>query len=102
MYICITPNRLSGPHDISQHFDAVATGFHLKEYTVGELTGLFRAVGFRRVEALLGYRGNVVRVPVAPVIAAESALGMTPSKLRRRLGRTVGRAFLGVRLLGTK
>ncbi len=102
LYICITPNRLSGPHDISQHFDAVATGFHLKEYTVGELTSLFRAVGFRRVEALVGHRGKVVRVPVAPVIAAESVLGLTPPKVRRKLGRTVGRVFLGVRLLATK
>jgi SAM-dependent methyltransferase len=102
LYICLTPNRLSGPHDISQHFDAVATGFHLKEYTVGELTGLFRTVGFRKVEALLGHRGRVRRAPVAPVIAAEKVLAMTPPKLRKKLGRTVGRLFLGVRLLGTK
>ena len=45
-YICITPNRLTGPHDISKYFDNVATGFHLKEYTVTELSGLFREVGF--------------------------------------------------------
>ena len=32
---CVTPSRLNGPHDISQHFDPVATGFHLKEYAVG-------------------------------------------------------------------
>src|SRR6185503_12322595 len=32
LYICITPNRLSGPHDVSQYFEDVATGFHLKEY----------------------------------------------------------------------
>jgi len=35
-YICRTPNRLSGPHDISMYFDNVATGFHLKEYTITE------------------------------------------------------------------
>ena len=27
VYVCITPNRLSGPHDISLYFDSVATGF---------------------------------------------------------------------------
>ena len=32
-YICRTPNRLSGPHDISAYFDEVATGFPLREYT---------------------------------------------------------------------
>ncbi|HEY9597222.1 MAG TPA: class I SAM-dependent methyltransferase, partial [Cyanophyceae cyanobacterium] len=48
-YLCITPNRLSGPHDISKYFDETATGFHLKEYTVTELYELFRAVGFSKV-----------------------------------------------------
>jgi SAM-dependent methyltransferase len=102
VYICITPNRISGPHDISQHFDPVATGFHLKEYTTEELSGLFRQVGFRKVQSLLGWRGFSVPVPAAPVIACEAVLARLPSTPRRRLGRTVGRAFLGVRLVGTK
>lgn len=25
-YVCITPHRFSGPHDVSKHFDEVATG----------------------------------------------------------------------------
>jgi SAM-dependent methyltransferase len=25
-YVCITPSRLTGPHDVSKHFDPVATG----------------------------------------------------------------------------
>ncbi len=102
VYICITPNRLNGPHDISQYFDSVATGFHLKEYTVAELSRLFRQVGFRKVDALLGRRGTCVPFPVAPVVAGEAVLRLMPSKARQMLGRTVGRAFLGVRLRGTK
>lgn len=102
VYICITPNRLNGPHDISQYFDAVATGFHLKEYTVGELSGLFRRVGFRKVQVLLGRRGVCLPAPVAPVVAAEALLERLPPRARQAVGRTVGRAFLGVRLLGTK
>ena len=31
-YWCRTPNRVTGPHDISCFFDQVATGFHLLEY----------------------------------------------------------------------
>ena len=31
MYICITPNRLCGPHDISRSFDDTPRGFHLRE-----------------------------------------------------------------------
>ena len=30
-YICITPNALWGPHDVSRRFDREPTGFHLKE-----------------------------------------------------------------------
>lgn len=49
-YVCITPNRLSGPHDISRYFDRVATGFHLKEYTATELIGIFEGVGFVEIQ----------------------------------------------------
>lgn len=45
VYICLTPNGFTGPHDVSKYFDDVATGFHLKEYTTTELHDLFRAVG---------------------------------------------------------
>ena len=103
VYICITPNRLNGPHDVSRFFDAVATGFHLKEYTVGELSKLFHKVGFRKVQALLGRRGACVPAPVWPVEAGEALLGMVPRKFRRALGLTLPvRAFLSVRLLATK
>lgn len=102
VYICITPNRINGPHDVSQHFDPVATGFHLKEYTVRELSRLFKKVGFRRVRTLLGRQGAFVQAPVAPVVAAETILDLAPPRAKRALGRTLGRAFLGVRLLGIK
>jgi SAM-dependent methyltransferase len=101
-YICITPNRLNGPHDISRHFDPVATGFHLKEYTVTELSDLFKSVGFSKVQVLLGRRGACVPAPEGPVRAAETALKMMPLRAQKAVGRTLGRAFLGVRLLGTK
>jgi SAM-dependent methyltransferase len=50
IYICVTPNRLTGPHDISRHFDPVATCLHLKEYTNTELMALLRRVGFRKAD----------------------------------------------------
>src|SRR2546425_9014273 len=58
VYICITPNRLTGPHDISRHFDAVATGFHLREYTRTELRDLFKAAGFSRNGVYLAGTGK--------------------------------------------
>jgi SAM-dependent methyltransferase len=103
VYICVTPNRLNGPHDVSQYFDSVATGFHLKEYTVGELSRLFRKVGFRKVQVLLGRRGARVPAPAAPVVAGEAVLGLLPPRARRVIGLTLPcRAFLGIHLLGTK
>lgn len=49
-YLLETPNRLTGPHDISRGFDRVATGFHLKEYTYGALAAKLRENGFNRLE----------------------------------------------------
>jgi SAM-dependent methyltransferase len=102
VYVCITPNRVSGPHDISTHFDSVATGFHLKEYTVRELRRLFGEVGFRKVRPLLGRRGFWITAPAPPVEAAEALLARLPRQARQRIGRTLGRAFLGIRLVATK
>jgi SAM-dependent methyltransferase len=103
VYICITPNRLSGPHDVSRHFDLIATGFHLKEYTVGELNRLFWKVGFRKVHSLLGRKGVFAPMPLAPVLALEAALSMMPAQGRRSLALTAPcRALLGVRLVATK
>jgi SAM-dependent methyltransferase len=57
-YICITPNRLTGPHDVSSGYDDVARGFHLHEYTHSEIRQAFRDAGFRRVCALEQARGR--------------------------------------------
>jgi len=64
IYICVTPNRLSGPHDISKYFDVTATRFHLKEYTNTELSDLFKEAGFLKVRAYVGAMGIYVRFPL--------------------------------------
>lgn len=74
IYICITPNRLTGPHDISKYFDEFATGFHLREYTTLELSDLFRKVGFSRVRAYVGAKGSYVSFPVPLIALCESVL----------------------------
>jgi hypothetical protein len=48
IYYRITANRVLGPHDISRYFDSVATGPHMKEYTVGELAKLCRNAEFHK------------------------------------------------------
>jgi SAM-dependent methyltransferase len=102
-YICNTPHRFNGPHDISQFFDDKATGFHLKEYTNRELASLFKKVGFRKVWSLTGVRGYVIPLPLFPLFWLESALNLFPAKIRRILAKSLPiKALLGVRLVGQK
>jgi SAM-dependent methyltransferase len=88
LYICRTPNRLSGPWDISRYFDTVATGLHLKEYTITELAETLRLVGFSRVNAyIITPTGAVVSptLPVFPFTWAELILENTPHFYRRKI-----------------
>lgn len=87
VYICLTPNRLDGPHDISRNFSDQASGFHLKEYTVTELAALFRATGFRRVSAYSKKNNVWFPVPLGAILALEALLQRLPPHLRRPLAR---------------
>lgn len=103
VYICITPNRLNGPHDISQYFDSVATGFHLKEYTVTELSDLFRAVGFAKVRVYIYIKGMRIFLPTAPIKLCEALLGRLPYSVRKKIASTFPlNLYLGISLVGIK
>lgn len=99
-YLCVTPNRLSGPWDISREFDEEATGLHLKEYTVGELVERFLAAGFSRVRALVSYHGRVLSpaLPTSPMVSVERGLARLPAAVRRRLAM----ALTAVKVIGYK
>ena len=101
-YVCITPNRLTGPHDVSMYFDTVATGFHLREYSVSELIDLFRSVGFSAVRTYVGARGVCMRFPVSVLRASERFLDGPPA--RRSLAHSMPARVLlnGVRVVATK
>ena len=103
VYLCVTPNRLNGPHDISSYFDSVATGFHMREYTVTELSGLFRKVGFSETAAYIGGNGKYWRAPVFAATLCETALQILPARLRRKIANIpLVRGIIGVRLVGIK
>ncbi|MGK2857616.1 MAG: class I SAM-dependent methyltransferase [Thermoanaerobaculia bacterium] len=91
-YVCVTPNRLLGPHDVSRYFTTEACGLHLREYTYGTLAGELRRAGFRDLRVLAGLTGRRFRVPVAPVAFAETLLGILPRRLRSWI---LSRRFLG-------
>jgi SAM-dependent methyltransferase len=103
VYVCVTPNRISGPHDISRYFDEVSTGFHLREYSCGELNRLLREVGFSKVLFYVGARGWYLRCPTVCTSALELGLEHLPRSARKRLASTkVAHALLGVRLAAFK
>ena len=103
IYICITPNRLTGPHDISEFFDDIATGFHLKEYTITELSQLFQEVGFSQISNYIGARGIYVKVPLFISKIYEAFLSKIPSSLRIRMASNLlFNVFLQIRMVGTK
>jgi SAM-dependent methyltransferase len=85
-YVCVTPNRLSGPHDISQGFTHAPSGFHLREYTATELAAALRRAGFARVSIVLSVGGRRLTPEVrAEVIAPlEWLFERLPSPIRRR------------------
>ena len=101
VFICATPHRFSGPHDISKYFDKIATGLHLKEYTNRELNYLLRSAGFVSVKAYLSAKFSIV-FPMWPIIIVESILACLSYGLRKKLAQTLFRRLLGIYLIATK
>jgi SAM-dependent methyltransferase len=102
-YVCVTPNRLGGPYDISRYFDTVATGLHLKEYTVTEASDLFRSVGFARIRAYIGARGLYLNPPLSVLRAFEALLESLPHRFRQKVcDSMLLRPAMMIRLVATK
>jgi len=102
-YVCVTPNRITGPWDISRYFSDEATGVHLKEFTNSELATFFRSVGFSKAEVFVGARGLNLLVPMPPIRLLERSLQLLGSNGRRALGTWYPiRMLLGVHMVGTK
>jgi len=86
-YLCVTPSRLTGPHDVSVFFDYEATGFHLREYDYRSLRKLGLASGFRRVEFHMLLKGRRIPLPFVLAAGLEWALDAAPVTWRARLAR---------------
>jgi SAM-dependent methyltransferase len=76
--VCVTPPRITGPHDISKYFSRVATGFHLKEYTGTELHRMFRKAGFSRIGFMIPNDNGSRLVSVATYRLVETGLSALP------------------------
>ena len=84
-YICITPNGLNGPHDVSQYYGDKLVGFHMKEYRISELRRLFLEVGFKKVRYFTIIKNQVVYIPYFFIIISEYFLLSFPLKTRRKI-----------------
>jgi SAM-dependent methyltransferase len=93
-YVCVTPNRLTGPHDISRYFDETATGFHLKEYTSRELIAMFERVGFRTAHQCVMTNRGPVSMPNSLWRTCERTFESIPRGVRVRVSRgTIAKLF---------
>jgi len=103
-YFCVTPNRLTGPHDISAVFEDVASGFHLKEYTCTELNRMFRKVGFRHLRYRRKIKGLTIQFDSRLFALAEQVIERLPRGIRRALVRfpPFELAFSAIQLVGVK
>jgi SAM-dependent methyltransferase len=102
-YMCITPSRVTGPHDISCYFDYEATGLHLREYDYGALRALFRQAGFRTFSCAASIRGHEIGLPYTLMRAAECGLLALPPRIRTALtGFGPVGAILGLTVIAAK
>lgn len=101
-YICVTPHRFMGPHDISGYFENEAKGLHLHEYTNGEIRALFKTIGFSDVISYKRVRGHYARISCYPAIFIENLIGSMPHRIRKKMSRTIFKNVLAIRVVATK
>lgn len=88
-----TPNRYTGPHDVSRYFSDTACGSHLKEWTFVELIAALHTAGFGAVHTdipglahlrrLAAIPGDLVLAPAVMKAQAERIYGPIPSRALR-------------------
>ena len=85
-YVFRTPHYFNGPHDVSQHFTSGdPEGFHMKEWTYGELISVLHRSGYRALTAIWCGKGIAFRVPIRIMTAKEALLRPLPRGLRRKI-----------------
>lgn len=103
-YLCRTPSRITGPHDVSRYFDAVAVGTHMKEYTYAELMRLFAEAGFVNVRILIAPRAyRLFVMPRFIALMLERLLDAVPRDLHTFICRSAPvRALMGATVIAEK
>ncbi len=102
VFICITPNSLSGPHDDSRYFNlGEPQGFHLKEYTIRELHNILKNAGFFKVRSYYaGGRGIYLKFPIFLAKLIEGLITALPIKIRKKISKVFFvKAILGINIV---
>tara|TARA_B100001287_G_scaffold238699_1_gene212268 strand:- start:4791 stop:5651 length:861 start_codon:yes stop_codon:yes gene_type:complete len=84
-YMCITPNRLIGPGDITGFFGNEALGFHLKEYTDLELRLILKSIGFKKIKFQALIKGKSIYIPFLIKWSIEKYFSKISKKKREKL-----------------
>jgi SAM-dependent methyltransferase len=84
-YICVTPNKYTGPHDISRFFDEPYSCFHLKEYSCVDLRKLFLDAGFRKGRFYIFIKGRYYKSPFFVMRSLDYFLKNLKEKNKNRL-----------------
>jgi SAM-dependent methyltransferase len=102
-YLCVTPNRLTGPWDVSRMFSSMPRGLHLREYSNRELVALLHGVGFEEVRAVVPAGRSARQLPASLPTTVERAVEALPPRARRACLRGPWRRALNsVRLVAYK
>lgn len=86
-YLFRTPHAMNGPHDVSAYFSDEPLGFHLKEWTYGELDGLLAQTGFRSAKKFWAARGLRIALPSVYFRGCEALLRHVPKRAGRQAAR---------------
>jgi len=102
VYLCNTPSRVTGPHDISCCFTDVATGFHMREYDYASLREIFLNAGFSKVRFPILLKGHWLATPPYPFLRVlEICLMKIPSRYRITVNQ-IARPLMGITAIGIK
>jgi SAM-dependent methyltransferase len=86
-YIFATPHRFSGPHDISRFFSDEANGFHLKEWTYGELVQLLKECGYSQCRFYRFAMNYPFRMPKFLILSLEKIARPLRKEVRSKMTR---------------
>lgn len=86
-YLFRTPHAGNGPHDVSAYFCDEPEGFHLKEWTYGELADVLEQTGYRAWRGFWAKRNLRAPLPFGYFTRCERVLQPLPRKIGRPVSR---------------